>query len=249
VLVGPARPGFVPFGELPDYVIRAITTSEDASFFAHRGFDFGELRNALAEAGQAGKLGRGGSTITQQLAKNLFLSRERTLARKVKEALVTVALEGSLSKARLLEIYLNVIEWGPGLHGLGPAAKHYFGKDARALTPREACFLAAAIPSPLRTHAAVAAGVPAERWNARIEGLLAKLGAVGVLTGDQLDEARGAPLRFAAGVQPPSAAEAAAAVAEGTEAAEPVEPEPADGAAAAPPAGKTAGVAAGGAPR
>ena len=103
---------------------------------------------------RAGRLQRGGSTISQQLSKNLFLSRDRTLVRKVREALITVALEGTVPKARLLEIYLNLIEWGPSLHGIGPAARHYLGKDARALTPREACFLVTLVPSPVRSHAA-----------------------------------------------------------------------------------------------
>jgi penicillin-binding protein 1A len=197
VVVGPENPDFVPLSTLPDYVVRAITTSEDAGFFGHHGFDFAELKNAAAAAGQAGRLGRGGSTITQQLAKNLYLSRERTLSRKVKEAFITVALEATTSKARLLEIYLNVIEWGPSLHGIGPAARRYFGKEARMLTPREACFLAVAIPSPLRTSAAVAAGVPPQRFQARLDELLGKLGAVGVLTPEALEAALQEPLAFA----------------------------------------------------
>jgi hypothetical protein len=198
IVVGPENPDFVPLAELPEHVYRAVTTGEDAGFFGHRGFDFDELRNAVAAGAQAGRLGRGGSTITQQLAKNLFLSRDRTLARKVREALVTVALEGTVPKARLLEIYLNVIEWGPGLHGIGPAARRYFDKDARALSPREACFLAAAVPSPIRTYGAVAAGRPAALWSQRLDDLLLKLELGGVLTGEQLQAALDAPLRFGA---------------------------------------------------
>jgi hypothetical protein len=200
VLIGPENPAFVPLAELPEHVVRAITTSEDAGFFAHQGFDFGELRNALAAGAQAGRLLRGGSTITQQLAKNLYLSRDRTLARKAREALITVALEGTVPKARLLEIYLNLIEWGPGLHGIGPAARHYLGKDARALTPREACFLATLIPSPLRSHAALAAGVPLARWSERIDDLLRKLNTVGLLDDAALAREVATPLTLAAWV-------------------------------------------------
>jgi transglycosylase-like protein len=200
ILLGPANPAFVPVAELPEHVVRAITTSEDAGFFAHHGFDFDELRNALVAGARAGKLQRGGSTITQQLAKNLFLSRDRTLARKVREALITVALEGTVPKARLLEIYLNLIEWGPGLHGLGPAARHYLGKDARSLTPREACFLATLIPSPVRSHAALAAGVPVERWSERIDDLLHKLAVTGVLDEGGLERELVAPLALEAWV-------------------------------------------------
>ena len=213
ILVGPENPSFVPIAELPEHVVRAVTTSEDAGFFGHKGFDFDELRNAAVAGLRAGTLRRGGSTITQQLAKNLFLSRDRTLARKAREALLTVVLEGTVPKARLLEIYLNVIEWGPGLHGIGPAARHYFDVDARALTPRQACFLAAIIPSPLRTGAAVAAGRPASLWATRVDDLLHKLQQVNVLTEDQLAAALAEPLAFRGvtaaqeGAGPPPAAE------------------------------------------
>ena len=225
VLIGPANPDFVPLSTLPEHVVRAVTTSEDAGFWGHRGFDFDELKNALAAGAKAGKLLRGGSTISQQLAKNLFLSRDRTLTRKLREALVTVALEGTVPKARLLEIYLNLIEWGPGLHGLGAASRHYLGKEARDLTPREACFLAALIPSPLRGHAAVAAGVPAERWATRVDGLLQKLNAAGVLDDEALLEALAAPITFAAWV-PRRAAPPEAAPPDAEEGEEGDEPDP-----------------------
>jgi len=219
ILVGPDDPAFVPVAELPEHVVRCITTSEDAGFFGHQGFDFDELRNAVAAGAQAGKLLRGGSTITQQLAKNLYLSRDRSLARKAREALITVALEGTVPKARLLEIYLNVIEWGPELHGLGRAARHYLDKDARSLTPREACFLATLIPSPVRSHGALAAGVPAWRWSARVDDLLMKLQAVGLLDDDALARELSAPLALASWVPrqaaPPDAGGPAAA--EGSE--------------------------------
>ncbi len=200
ILLGPANPAFVPVAGLPEHVVRAVTTSEDAGFFAHRGFDFDELRNAMVAGARAGRMQRGGSTITQQLAKNLFLSRDRTLARKAREALITVALEGTVPKARLLELYLNLIEWGPGLHGIGPAARHYLDKDARLLTPREACFLATLIPSPIRSHAALAGGVPTRRWAERIDDLLRKLGAAGVLDEETLARELAAPLTLAAWV-------------------------------------------------
>jgi len=140
---------------------------------------------------------RGGSTITQQLAKNLFLSGERTLARKAREAVLTVELEASLPKARLLEIYLNLIEWGPGLYGIGGAARWYFGKDARTLTPREACFLAAAIPGPRRAAGLVEAGLGEEAFRQRIDDLLLKLGVTGVLGEEDLARELDARLVFA----------------------------------------------------
>lgn len=198
VVIGPSNPSFVPLAELPAHVVRAVTTSEDAGFFAHHGFDFEEMKNALAEAAEAGRR-RGASTITQQLAKNLFLSGERTIARKVREAFLTLALEASLPKARLLEIYLNIVEWGPGVHGIGEAARHWFGKDARALTAREAAFLASVIPSPMRFHAYYAKGEISGAFLERVDVLLVKMRDQGQLSDEELMEALEEPIVFARG--------------------------------------------------
>ncbi len=179
--------------------MRAVTTSEDAGFFAHQGFDFEELRNALAQGAEAGRVVRGGSTITQQVAKNLYLSQERTVARKVREALVTIALESSVPKRRLLEIYLNVAEWGPELWGIGPAARHWFGKDARALTPKEAAFLASIIPSPVRYHSMFARGSPTDAWEERVDELLRKMTSHGAISDDDFLRAVREPIVFAGG--------------------------------------------------
>jgi penicillin-binding protein 1A len=195
--VGPDNPDFVPVADLPRYVVRAVTASEDAGFFGHSGFDFDELRNAAVQGAQAGHLRRGGSTISQQLAKNLFLSREKTLARKLHEAILTVALEATVPKARLMEIYLNVAEWGPGLFGIGPAARHWFGKDARALTPREAAFLATVLPAPVRYHQMWERGALSEAWSARLDELLRTMHGQGNLTDEELAEALEAPVVFA----------------------------------------------------
>lgn len=199
IRIGPENPDFVPLADLPVHVVRAVTTAEDAGFFAHSGFDFEELRNAFAQGAEAGHVVRGASTITQQLAKNLYLSRERTFARKVREAMVAVALEASLPKARLLEIYLNLAEWGPGLWGIGPAARHYFGKPAAALTVREAAFLASIIPNPVRYHAYFTRGALDAAWTERLRVILINMAQAGVLTEDQLLEALDAPLVFANG--------------------------------------------------
>jgi hypothetical protein len=196
-LVGPANPDFVPVAELPPWVVRAVTSCEDAGFFFHSGFDFAELRNAAVEGARAGRVVRGGSTISQQLAKNLYLSREKTLARKVREAMLTVALESTVPKQRLLEIYLNVAEWGPGVWGIGPAARHWFGKDARELTPREAAFLALVIPNPIRYHYMWNRGTLSDAWELRVDDLLRELTAQGTLTVEELAAALVAPLPFA----------------------------------------------------
>jgi len=197
-VVGPGNPGFVPLAELPEHVVRAVTASEDAGFFAHHGFDFTELGIAFAAGAERGQVVRGGSTITQQLAKNLYLGREKTLARKVREATVTVALEACLPKGRLLEIYLNIVEWGPGVFGIGPAARHWFGKDARELTPKEAAFLASVIPNPLRYHAMRARGVSAN-WEDHVNQLLLKMTEQGALTDDDLLRALDEPIVFPGG--------------------------------------------------
>jgi membrane peptidoglycan carboxypeptidase len=199
IAVGPTNPDFVPIAELPVHVVRAITTSEDGGFFGHEGFDFDELRNALAEGSVAGRVVRGGSTITQQLAKNLYLTREKTLARKVREAAITIALEATVPKQRLLEIYLNVIEWGPGIWGLGPAARHWFGKDARELTPTEAAFLASIIPNPTRYHFMYDRGAISETWKRRVHDVLLKMTEQGVLGDDDLVRALAEPVVFTPG--------------------------------------------------
>ncbi|WP_176066145.1 biosynthetic peptidoglycan transglycosylase [Anaeromyxobacter diazotrophicus] len=196
VLVGPANPAFVPLATLPAHVWRAVVLSEDAGFFVHHGFDVREVQEALSRSGD--RRLRGASTLTQQLAKNLFLTPDRTLVRKVREAIVTLALESSLPKRRLLEIYLNAVEWGPGgVHGLGEAARHWFGKDPRDLSPKEAAFLATVLPNPARFDLYRRRGALTERWEERVRALLVKERAVDALDDDQFYEAWYAPLAFA----------------------------------------------------
>ena len=198
-VVGPANPDFVPVAELPEHVLRAVTAAEDAGFFAHAGFDFDELRNAAVKGAEKGRLMRGGSTITQQLAKNLFLDGERTFARKVREAAIAIGLEATLPKRRLLEIYLNVAEWGPGVWGIGPAARHWFGKDARTLGPKEAAFLASVIPSPVRSDAMRERGAPSDAAEARVREILFRMAEQGALPEAELFEVLALPVRFAPG--------------------------------------------------
>ncbi|WP_242336540.1 MULTISPECIES: transglycosylase domain-containing protein [unclassified Anaeromyxobacter] len=197
--IGPRTPTFVPIADLPEHVIRAVTTSEDGGFFGHPGFDFAELADAFARGAEEGRVVRGGSTITQQLAKNLYLSREKTLARKIREAAITVALEATVPKARLLEIYLNLVEWGPGVYGIGAAAQHWFGKDARALTAKEAAFLASIIPNPIRYHGMRARGSPSDAWEQRVEDILHKMTEQGALSDEDLLRALSEPIVFREG--------------------------------------------------
>jgi monofunctional biosynthetic peptidoglycan transglycosylase len=129
---------------------RAVVVTEDALFFQHEGFDWEGIKDAAVHNLEAGEFKRGGSTITQQLAKNLYLSSERSLLRKAREALITRSLEHHLTKPRILELYLNVAEWGNGIFGAEAAARHHFGKPAADLTMEEAALLAAILPSPRR---------------------------------------------------------------------------------------------------
>jgi monofunctional biosynthetic peptidoglycan transglycosylase len=141
---------WVPLARISPHLRQAVVAAEDASFFTHEGFDWEGIKDAALHDLEAGELKRGGSTITQQLAKNLYLSSERSLLRKAREALITRSLELHLSKERILELYLNVAEWGAGVYGAEAAARHHFKKPARDLSPDEAAWLAAILPSPRR---------------------------------------------------------------------------------------------------
>jgi monofunctional biosynthetic peptidoglycan transglycosylase len=139
---------WVPLSRISPSIQKAVIVAEDASFYSHWGFDWEGIRDAVMRNVEQGKLGRGGSTITQQLAKNLYLSSDKTLLRKVNEAMITFALEYRLSKSRILEIYLNVVEWGQDVYGVEAASRHHFRKSATDLTPEEAALLAAILPAP-----------------------------------------------------------------------------------------------------
>lgn len=140
----------VPLSRISPTLVLAVLIAEDDKFYGHEGFDFAAMKEALAKNVQRGKVLRGGSTISQQLAKNLFLSASQTLGRKVREAVITVWLEWKLPKRRILELYLNVIEWGDGVFGIEAAAHRYYGKSAAALSAEEAIRLASVLPNPHR---------------------------------------------------------------------------------------------------
>lgn len=148
VLVGPGVEGYVPISELPRHVSAAMYLSEEIAFYGNRGISMGLILKALKLDLDRGRFVYGGSTVTQQLVKNMFLTRNKTLARKLQEALIAFRIDEVVPKARVLELYLNCIEFGPNVYGIGPAAKYYFNKDARQLTPLESIFLAGLKPSP-----------------------------------------------------------------------------------------------------
>ena len=148
----PFRPSWAwaPLARISPHLQRAVIVAEDASFYEHHGFDWEGLQEALTRNWEQGKMQRGGSTITQQLAKNLYLSSEKNLLRKAREALIAWEIERRLPKKRILELYLNVAEWGDGVFGAEAAARHHFDKSAAELTEDEAALLAALLPSPRR---------------------------------------------------------------------------------------------------
>ena len=141
---------WVPIGQVAPAMLKAVLIGEDDKFYQHEGFDFEALEQALEKNMKAGRFKAGASTISQQLTKNLFLSPEKSLTRKFKEAILTWRLERALTKRRILELYLNVAEWGDGVFGIEAAARHYFKKPASALSSMEAARLAAVLPNPIR---------------------------------------------------------------------------------------------------
>jgi monofunctional biosynthetic peptidoglycan transglycosylase len=161
----------VPWARISDQLKLAVVVGEDIDFFSHRGFAFGEMRRALSDAWSARRAPRGASTITQQLAKNLWLSPSRNPWRKMKEALLTRELERTLGKRRILELYLNVAELGPGIWGAEAAARRYYGKAAADLTAYEAASLAAALPRPAEWHP----GVDRSGYRNAVERLRARM--------------------------------------------------------------------------
>jgi monofunctional biosynthetic peptidoglycan transglycosylase len=140
---------WTPLINVPRHVRMAVLVAEDGAFFSHAGVDWHEVWESVETNWEKGRIVRGGSTITQQLAKNSFLSTSRDPVRKFKELIMTWMLETTLGKKRILELYLNVIEWGPGVFGIEAAAQQYFHKPASRLSMEEGARLAAVIPNPL----------------------------------------------------------------------------------------------------
>jgi monofunctional biosynthetic peptidoglycan transglycosylase len=141
---------WIPLSRVSPYLIDAVIVSEDASFFSHQGIDWYEVKESIKKNFERGKIVRGASTITMQVAKNLFLSTSRNPLRKFVEVLIALRMEQKLSKRRILEIYLNIVELGDGIFGVESASRRYFGKSASELTLEESARLVSIIPSPLR---------------------------------------------------------------------------------------------------
>jgi Transglycosylase len=194
-----ASPDFIALRDVPPLFVRTLLLAEDTGFYGHRGVDLRELPAALLTNWSRGGAARGASTITQQLAKNLFLSRDKQLGRKLQELAITFLLESALGKDRILEIYLNIIEWGPDLRGLRPAARSYFGREPRELTPAEMAFLVAIIPGPIKYQSSFAHGTPGPGLRSLIDELLAKLRSVDAIGEEEYRQALDEPIVVADG--------------------------------------------------
>jgi membrane peptidoglycan carboxypeptidase len=160
---GPGTGGWVRYEEISEHMEIGVLVCEDGGFYRHRGFDFRAIEKSVRDNVRAGRFVRGASTITMQLARNLYLGREKTLSRKFEEAILTMLIEQHFQKRELMELYLNVIEFGPGIYGVGPAARHYFSVEPSQLTLGQAFYLASILPSPDHQHFDKT-GAVSERW-------------------------------------------------------------------------------------
>jgi monofunctional glycosyltransferase len=169
---------WVPLSRVSRHLIHAVLASEDQGFFGHEGVDWKAIEESIEKNVEKGRFARGGSTITQQLAKNLYFGTRKSLVRKARELVVTRWLEADLSKARILALYLNLIEWGDGVYGCEAGARTWYGKSASELSADEAAGLAAMIPNPRRLNPQVNAARH-ERATRRVLWLMAQAGYIG----------------------------------------------------------------------
>lgn len=197
ITVGPGTPSWTPYRRIPYLLRRAVIVSEDSSFYLHQGLDLEEMRSALGKAVETGEKARGGSTLSQQLVKNLFLTRERSALRKVQEAILTLHLESVLSKEEIFELYVNLIEWGPDVYGLKSAAQHYFGRDPERLGPLEMAYLATIIPGPILFHTHYEEGLVPSKHLGKVINLLERLNRLEQLKDQELAAAKESKIRFA----------------------------------------------------
>ena len=199
-VTGPGSPGWTSYDQLPANLVGAVLTTEDGGFFSHSGFSAESIRRALVRDLREGRFVVGGSTISMQLAKNVFLGQEKTIARKIQEAALTWMLEQSMAKEEILELYFNVIEYGPGLYGIRNASRHFFGVAPRDLTAVQAVYIATLLPSPVRRYSTFLRGAPTPALMERLHRILRLMSARGRLEGS-LEEALAEPLTFRGGSQ------------------------------------------------
>jgi membrane peptidoglycan carboxypeptidase len=186
-----------------------LTVCEDAHFWEHRGFDARAIESSIRDNIKAGRFVRGASTISMQLAKNLYLGRQKTLSRKLQEAVLTVLIEQDLSKEEILELYLNIIEYGPGIFGIGAASEYYFRVPPDRLSLGQAFYLVSILPNPKQQHFEEG-GILGESWAKHLRRLMQIAHDIHRITPDQLEEGLEEEVVFGVPYQVPSTPEATA---------------------------------------
>lgn len=194
--IGAENPDFVPFEEISPHIVNAIMTTEDGGFFRHRGWVSSEFRSALKRNLAQGGFRLGASSITMQTVKNVLLSHEKTLSRKLQELFLVWYIEKQLPKERILELYFNAIEFGPRLYGIGAAARHYFGKSASDITPLEAAFFSSILPSPKRRYIQYCHGRLYPPWEKYVRRILMRIHERGRITDEEYAAASNASIIF-----------------------------------------------------
>jgi hypothetical protein len=192
---GPGTPNWVPYAEMTKHLSSAVLVCEDGRFFHHNGFDSQAIRNSIRDNLLHGRFMRGGSTISMQLTKNLYLRREKTVSRKLQEAALTLLLEQSFSKNEIMELYWNVAELGPGIYGIGEASTFYFGTTPDALTPAQAFYIASILPKPKALHFAPDSNVT-PGWLSQVRRLMTIAHGRHYLTDEELHQALEEDLHF-----------------------------------------------------
>jgi hypothetical protein len=201
---GPGSPNWTSIGQISPYVQVAVMTTEDGAFLHHRGFNRSAIRASIVTNLKARRFVRGASTITMQLAKNLFLSRDKTLARKLEEVVLTDYLEQTFSKDEIMELYLNVIEFGPAVYGVTAAAEYYFGRTPADLDLTESLFLSSLLPAPLRYGAMRDLPQAPEGWLHMLRSLMSAANKRGLVTDAELAEGLGEGITFWHGGERPA---------------------------------------------
>jgi len=205
--VGPKKPAKVSFqknrpanwvslGQISRAAIGAVIVSEDWSFYQHSGIDTKQIKEAIERDIDRGRLSHGASTITQQLIKNIYLSPEKSFSRKFKEIFMALRLEKVVPKSKILETYLNVVEWGPGFYGIGAASRYYFSKHPSELSPKEAAFLAMLLPNPVKYSQSFRNKSLSAYASKTVRNILLKMAQGGFITAEQRDAERSQKLSF-----------------------------------------------------
>lgn len=195
-VTGPGSKGWASLSSISPYLQKVLTTTEDGTFWKHDGIAFFALKSSMVNNLERGRYFRGGSTITMQLVKNLLLTQEKTLSRKLQELFLAWEVDRYLTKKRVLELYLNIVEFGPGIYGISRASRYYFGKSSSELDVVECAFLASLLPSPRRYHYQFRRGRVTERWRAGLRRILDIMRKRGKITDAEFEAAAPYSPRF-----------------------------------------------------